>query len=156
MLLDEAAGVVAGRELRSGIRVSPRWAGLAAAAIVVVAAGIVVVQQQLAPVAPSDPVYRAEPGGALASAIDPAMPFRRDALVLRWSGAPDGTTYDLRVTTDRLEPVHRAFAIENAEHRIPETALAGVPPGATVLWTVTAHLTDGRTWTSPAFRATVE
>jgi len=156
MLLDEAGAAAQAAELQPVGRTWPRWAGLAAAAMLVLAAGIVVVQQQFTTVGPSEPVYRAPPLGALVSEIDPAMPVPRDDLVLRWSGAPDGSTYDLRVTTARLDPLHRAFGIVDAEYRVPESALAGVSPGETVLWTVTTHLAGGSAWTSPAFRATVD
>lgn len=140
---------------RRGAKSRPWWLGLAAAAVLVLAVSFVVVQQ-FETVGPTDPVYRTPPGGGLAAETDPAAPLRRDDVVLRWSGAPDGTTYDLRVTTDRLAPLHRAFGIEQTEHRVPEEALTDLPPGAVILWTVTAHLPDGRRWTSVSFRATVE
>lgn len=140
---------------RRGAGPGPWWFGLAAAAVLVLAVSFVVVQESQ-PVAPTEPIYRTTPGGGLSAEVDPATPAPRDAMVLRWSGAPDGTTYDLRVTTDRLAPLHRAFGIEQAEYRIPENALADVPSGAVILWTVTAHLPDGRRWSSNSFRATVE
>jgi len=128
---------------------------MAAAAVLVLAVSFVVVQQ-FRPVAPTGATYRTTPGGGLATGIDPTAPLPRDDVTLRWSGAPDGATYDLRVTTDRLAPLHRAFGIEQPEYRIPESDLADLPPGAVILWAVTAHLPDGRRWTSISFRATVE
>ncbi len=140
---------------RSRARSRPWWLGLAAAAMLVLAVSFFAIQQ-FETVDPGEPQYRTTPGGGLAAEIDPAAPLPRDEVVLRWSGAPAGTTYDVRVTTDRLAPLHRSFGIEQAEHRVPQDALADLPPGAVILWTVTAHLPDGRRWTSVSFRATVE
>ena len=139
---------------RSTIR--PWWLGLAAAAVVVLVAGFLVVQRLPTAGPPQDPVYRTAPDGKLASEIDPDVALPRDDFVLRWSGAPAGSVYDLRVTTDRLKPLHREFGIENDQSRIPEEALTEVPPGSVLFWTVTAHLPDGGRWTSVTFRATVE
>jgi len=153
MLIDESSRFATTRRRGAGLR--PWWFGLAAAAMVVLAVSFVAVRQ-FQTVGPTEPLYRTTPGGELASEVDPATPLPRDGLVLGWSGAPDGATYDLRVTTDRLAPLHSAFGVEQAEYLVPESALAGVPSGAVILWTVTAHLPDGRRWTSVSFRATVE
>jgi len=162
MLPDETSGKpvdASGRFAEEGHRrrakSRPWWLGLAAAAVLVLAVSFVVVQQ-FQTVSPTDPVYRSPSGGGLAAGIDPAAPLPLDEVVLRWSGAPDGATYDVRVTTDRLAPLHRAFGIKQAEHRVPQEVLADLLPGAVILWTVTAHLPDGRRWTSNSFRATVE
>jgi hypothetical protein len=151
--IDEPSRFAGGR--RPTARSRPWWLGLAAAATLVLAVSFLAIQQ-FQNVGPDEPVYRTPSGGGLASEIDPSTPMPRDDLILRWSGAPDGTTYDLRVTTDRLAPLHRTFGIERTEHSVPEDALADLPPGAVILWNVTAHLPDGRRWTSNSFRATVE
>lgn len=139
---------------RRRARTVPVWAGLAAAALLVVAVGVVVMQQQSA--GPAEPAFRAAPGGDLAARIDPGTQLPRGEFVLRWDGAPAGSTYDLRVTDDRLEPLHRVFGLAEAEYRVPDAALADVAPGGTVLWSVTAHLPDGRRWNSVTFRARVD
>jgi len=133
----------------------PWWVGLAAAAVLIMVAGIVIVRQ-LETVAPPPPAYRAAPWGDLAPLTDPAVPLPRNDMTLRWKGAPQGTIYDLRVTTDRLVSLHRAFDIETTSYQVPAGKLAALPPGSIVLWTVTAHLPDGRTWSSSAFQARVD
>jgi hypothetical protein len=144
-----------GTERRSRELVRPRWVGLAAAAVLIMVAGIVIVRQ-LETVAPPPPTYRAAPWGNLAPLTDPAVPLPRNDMTLRWKGAPQGTIYDLRVTTDRLVSLHRAFDIETTSYQVPSEKLAALPPGSIVLWTVTARLPDGRIWNSRAFQARVE
>jgi hypothetical protein len=154
-LEDEAAQPVRpGSEQQYGVSGRRWWVGLAAAAMVVLVAGIFLVQRQRTAGLP-EATYRAETEGGLVSEIADT-PLPREGLVLRWSGAPPGTTYDLRVTSDRLEPLHRVFGLEAVEYRIPADTLSGVPPGGVILWNVTAHLADGRQWTSRTFRAVVE
>ena len=43
-----------------------------------------------------------------------------------------------------------------AEYRVPAAALAGLPPGARLLWQVDAVYPDGSRRTSPTFTATVQ
>jgi hypothetical protein len=140
---------------RSRQLVRPRWVGLAAAAVLIMVAGIVIVRQ-LETVTPPQPAYRAAPWGDLAPLTDPAVPLPRNDMTLRWKGAPQGTIYDLRVTTDRLVSLHRAFDIETTSYQVPSEKLAALPPGSIVFWTVTARLPDGRIWNSRAFQARVE
>lgn len=131
------------------------WIGLAAAAMIVLAVGTFALRQ-VSTTRPPEPVFRDWAGGSLVSEIPEDTVFPREDMVLRWSGAPPGTVYDLRVTDDRFRPLHRAFGLEPTECRLPAEALSGVPPGGDILWSVTAHLADGRRWTSLTFRATVE
>jgi hypothetical protein len=152
-LLDEEHA----RELPRGTRIGSRpwWLGLAAAAMLVLAVSFVALQQ-FRPTGPAPTPYRQAPSGTLSAEIDPATSLPREAFVLRWSGAPEVATYDLRVTTDRLESLHRAFGLERPECQVPESALGDLEPGAVILWSVTAHMPDGRRWTSPSFRAVVD
>lgn len=145
----QAVGKPQGRTSR------PWWYGLAAAAVIVLVAGIFAVKQ-LRTIGPPEPVFRdwAESGLVSEIATDTVLP--RNEVLLRWSGAPEGTAYDLRVTDERLKSLHRAFGLELSECHVPTDTLAGVPPGGIILWSVTAHLPDGRRWTSLTFRATVE
>jgi hypothetical protein len=131
------------------------WVGLAAAAMIVLAAGLFALKQYRTE-GPAEPVFRDWTESALASEIPAGTVLPREELVLRWSGAPDGTVYDLRVTNTRLQTLHRAFGLELPEYRVPAEALSGVQPGGVILWSVTAYLPDGRRWTSLTFRTTVE
>jgi hypothetical protein len=85
-----------------------------------------------------EPAYAC--GGSL---IPDGEPLPRRRFVLRWSTCPEGTTYDIRVTTEDLEPIARALALDRPEFIVPESALASVPGGGRILWQVTAHLPGG-------------
>jgi len=139
--------------IRSTVR--PWWIGLAAAVVAGMAIGVFVLHRPGRPGVPA-PVFREGERLELISGIDPNARLPREDLVLRWTGAPAGTTYDVRVTGERLEPLHRAFGLEIAEHRVPAEALDGLAPGAVILWSVGARLPDGRRLPPVTFRATVD
>jgi hypothetical protein len=133
----------------------PWWIGLAAAAAIVLVAGLFAVMQ-FRTVGPGEPVFRDWAESALVSEVPSGAVLPREEIVLRWSGAPEGTVYDLRVTDERLHSLHRAFGLEIPECRVPAEALSELPGGGTILWSVTAYLPDGRRWTSLTFRTAVE
>jgi hypothetical protein len=80
----------------------------------------------------------------------------RDQFVLRWSGGPKGTVYDLWVTTPELREVYRAVKLETPEARVPAAVLEALPRGGDVLWRIEARFPDGGHAESPAFRTRVE
>lgn len=129
----------------------------AAVALAVVAVGVVWTVLR----APEEePVYRAAGEPEIRSLVpaDGALP--REAAVLRWTPVPeeepDGTTYDLLVSTAELVSVAEADGLEEARYRVPPEALEDLPAGASLLWRVEAHLADGRTVRSPTFTTPVE
>ncbi len=135
--------------------VSGRWFQMAAAAaVVVVAVGLGVVF--LSPEEERAPVYRAQEGQWLLSTVDLEKPLARDRFVLRWTAGPEGTFYDVRVMSAKLEPVARAIGLDRPEYEVPGEALAEVESGSRILWQVTALLPDGQRVESETFFAVVE
>lgn len=128
-----------------------RITGLAAAAIVVV--GLAAVLYRAVTPAPA-PVYRTVGETEIVSLLAPGAALPRDDFVLRWAAMEDAT-YEIVVTDASLAIVDQAAYLENAEYRIPETALALLAAGAEVWWTVEATTPEGRRVVSPTFVARV-
>ncbi len=142
---------IAGEEARARrIRVARQSVlGLAAAA------AVVLVATQLLRQPPSTaPAMRSGAAESVRSLTAPSLP--RQAFVLRWSAGPPETRYALNVLTEDLQPLFRASGLRTAEHQVPGEALARVPSGAQVVWTVEASLPDGRRLESSAFLTRVE
>ncbi|HEX5042892.1 MAG TPA: hypothetical protein VFV75_08290 [Candidatus Polarisedimenticolaceae bacterium] len=101
-------------------------------------------------------VYRAPGAGEPVSEISDLSVLPREAFVLRWSGGPPGTRWDLEVSDASLRPLHQAGGLTAPTQRVPADALASLPSGATVLWQVRARLPDGRVLVSETWRARLE
>lgn len=108
------------------------------------------------------PVYRDSPGAAssqIVSLVPEGGALDRDAPVLRWrlgeESAPEGTTYDLLVSTEDLRTVAEVTDLESPSYTLPAEALEGLPPGTGLQWTVDAHLPDGTRVGSPLFVTSV-
>ncbi|HSL83677.1 MAG TPA: zf-HC2 domain-containing protein [Thermoanaerobaculia bacterium] len=150
-----ADAVAPGADRRPWYLQPVRLAATAALALVAVAVVWTVVQ------APEEePVWR---GGELE--IRPLLPegeaLPRGEAVLRWTPVPEedpeGTTYDLRVTTeDVFTSVAEAEGLDEPRYAIPPEALEDLPPGTELLWRVEARLEDGRTVASPTFATPIE
>lgn len=126
-----------------------RWASLAAAtAIVLLVAGIYVRQTVIAPRAP---VYREAEKFIPRSMVPEDQPLSRHNCLLRWSVGPEGSRYDLRVTTQELEVVVAVKDLEFPEYEIPEAMVRDLPPGAKLLWQVEVVLPDGGRLSSATF-----
>lgn len=125
------------------------WAAAAAAALALVAGGLWWSERPTGP-AP-ETVYRQGAEVTIHSEVPEGRALPRDHAVLTWSGAPDGSTYDLSVSTEDLRALDRAEGLEEPEYTVPAKAFDGVAQGAKVLWRVEAHLPDGRTVASPTF-----
>ena len=122
---------------------------LAAAAAVLV---VIVVQKEEQP---ATPVLREAPTqGIYPLPGNDSLP--RDRFVLRWSEGPEGTAYDLWVSTPELREIYRVEKLNSPEARVPPSALEGLSRGAEVLWRVEARFPDGRRGQSPAFRTRIE
>ena len=133
-----------------------RWRGGLAALAASACAALLALTIVLVPRGPAPSLYRAEDGRALRSLVPerPALP--RASFRLRWSKAPAGARYDVRVATEALDTLASARNLEAPEYVVPEAALQGVPRGARVLWQVEVLLPDGRRASSPTFVALVE
>jgi hypothetical protein len=81
---------------------------------------------------------------AIRSLLREGEALPRDGFLLRWTPGPPGTIYDLEVGTIDLKLVTRAMALTVPEYLVPEEALAGLAPGASIAWRVEATLPDGR------------
>ena len=139
--------------LRSARRWMPRPAlvgGMLAAAAAVI---VVVVLRRPEP--PAERVLREAPAPRIAP-LPGNERLARDRFILRWSSGPEGTVYDLWVTTPELREVYRAGKLDRPEARVPTSALEGLPGGTDVLWRVEARFPDGGHAESPAFRTRIE
>ncbi len=79
----------------------------------------------------------------------------RDLFVLRWSG-PQGTLYDLRITTEDLSPLDAARSLAVSEYQVPEDKLRGLESGSVLLWQVIPLLPEQNRWDLKTFRARIE
>jgi hypothetical protein len=104
----------------------------------------------------TSPTLRTQEGLTIESAVDEGTPLAREQCVLRWSAGPEGTHYDVRVMTAKLEPLVKREGIERPQFVVPEEALEGVSSGQRILWHVTARLPDGRRVESDTFFAEIE
>lgn len=104
---------------------------------------------------PEAPVYRAAGDAAVVSLLTEGEPLDRDEPVLRWEvappGAPEGTTYDVLVTTADLDLVSEASELVENRYEIPAEGLEDLPEGAELLWRVEATTPEGQHLTSPTF-----
>ena len=132
-----------------------RWLPLAAAALLAVAVTGVVVDQQRRQ-DPASSSYRESAVEWLVSTTPQDRPLSREDCRLRWASGPDGTTYDVVVTTEELEPITHAWALEEAELSIDRPALNGVASDESIFWRVTAHSPDGAVTESVTFITRIE
>jgi hypothetical protein len=123
-------------------------APLAAAAAVAVAVGAGLWQWR----APgSVPAYRGGGAGEVQSLVGDGEALPRDDFRLRWSAGPEGSRYDLRVTTESLEVVADAAGLAETSYVVPPSALSAVPSGGRVLWRVEVAPPDGGRTASRTF-----
>ena len=101
-------------------------------------------------------VYREQEDELLRSlqAEDERLP--RERFVLRWSAGPEGTVYDVVITSERMEPLSRGLGLDRPEFQVPGETLAEIEPGSRLLWQVTAYLPDGRRIESKTFFVRIE
>lgn len=122
--------------------------GLAAAAVVVIgiAAG-----QLWRPPPQHSPTYRSNDESTITSALQENVPLPRGAFQLHWSGGPEGSTYDLVVSTTDLRILDRGEGLKSMSYLVPEDVLRGLPSGATLLWRVEATTPEQKHLSSPTF-----
>ena len=101
------------------------------------------------------PVYRAAGEAEVVSLLPEGEPLDRGAPILRWrlepESASEGTTYDVLVSTEALEPVAEATELEEPQYDVPEEALADLPAGTRLLWRVEATTPNNRRISSATF-----
>ena len=126
------------------------FAGVAAlAACLLIAIGL----NRTGEVGPKDPAYRdaPAPGTVVRSLLPDGQALPRQGAVLRWTPVVGAASYDVRVSTEDLRVVQTAQGQTATEYRVPESALAGLAPGAKLLWQVEAVFPDGTRQSSPTY-----
>lgn len=104
--------------------------------------------------APSPPIFRQQQEAGTIQASSGTQQLPRTACRLEWSAGPDGTRYDLTATDDRLEILSMVKGLKRPEYDLPSET---IPTSTTeVFWRVTAHLPDGRTFSSEAFTTRID
>ena len=136
---------------RPATRWAPRW--LAAAAVLLLGTTIGVVSLLNRP--PGDE-FRASPGFVVESLVPADMALPRDAFRLRWTPGPEGSRYQVRVTTEDLQVLATAADLTAPEFAVEPAVLAGLPGGASVFWQVDVSLPNGERLTSSTFITRVE
>ncbi|HUF78081.1 MAG TPA: hypothetical protein VMR44_04095, partial [Thermoanaerobaculia bacterium] len=103
---------------------------VAAAATLVLAALAAGLWWSVVTVPEEPPVYRAGGDIEIQSLLLEGEPLAREAAVLIWrlgdDGAPEGTTYDLLVSGEDLQPLAEADELEEPSYRLPPEALEGL------------------------------
>jgi len=129
------------------------WRSLSTAAAIAAALLIGVTVYRGTESGPQTPTYReAEaPHAGIRSLLPPGEALPRQGAVLRWSPLKDAVSYDIEVSTEDLQPVFAAKGQTAYELRLPDSALAGLPPGAKLLWRVDAVHADGSRESSQTF-----
>ena len=129
-----------------------RWGAAAAMIVAALALGVLFT----GPWKTEPPAYRAQETFQLLPAGEDGETLPRDTFVLRWTAGPGGSTYDVRVTNEKLDLLAQGRRLENSRFTVPPGALEELPSGARVFWQVTAHLPDGRRLDSDSFLVLVE
>lgn len=137
------------RIVRSG------WTRLAAAAVLVIAVGGA--YYILSPrVGDREPAYRTQESASLQSTLDETVPLPRNDFVLRWTAGPEGTIYDVVVSTETVEILACGAELDEPQYRVPAAALDTVASGSRIFWQVNARLPDGRQMESDTFVVRVD
>jgi hypothetical protein len=129
---------------------SPAWLGLAAALLVGV--GITLFQIPRQP----ENTFRTQAPYAVESPIPSDASLARDAFVLRWTPGPEGSRYQLRLTTEDLRVVAAASDIGTPEYRVPADSLSNLPAGSRLFWQVVVSMPNGERISSPTFVVRVQ
>jgi hypothetical protein len=103
-----------------------------------------------------DNEYRNPVGYAVGSLVPSGTFLSREGFRLRWTPAPQGSRYHVRVTTEDLRVLTTVEDLTVPELVIERERLATLPPGATVLWQVDAALPSGERVSSQTFVVRVQ
>ena len=134
-------------ESRRSTPVVGRWLATAAVALLAISAVLLVSRLDR-----SNGDTLRTPGGTRVESLiasDAAMP--RDAFRLRWSPAPAGARYQVRVTTEDLRVLTTIANLAEPQVTVDQAALAGLTPGTRVFWQVEATLPSGQRTASQTF-----
>jgi hypothetical protein len=126
---------------------------LAAAALVILGLSAVLLVPQLRR---GEPVLRQPGVYAVESLLGPDTALPREAFELRWTAAPPGSRYRVRVTTEDLRVLVTASDLDRPALRVSADALSSVPAGARVFWQVDVMLPGNARFSSPTFVTRVQ
>ena len=152
----DAAGLSADRDARRIVRPAAWWRPtilLAAAAAVLVAGGLAL---RVGRPEPPATAYRSAPGPGLRSLLPEGVRLSRSAPVLRWVGAPAGTTVNLLLANERLDVLARFSGVKDSQLVVPPSVLSALPPGSKLVWRVTVVQPDGSWSDAASFVSVVE
>jgi hypothetical protein len=129
---------------------TPSWLAAAAVLLLGVSIGLVSWLNRL----PGDE-FR-DPGGYEIVSLVPSETLPRETFRLRWTPGPQGSRYQVRVTTEDLRVLATAEDLTMPELVVERDQLASLPRGARVLWQVDVALPSGERVSSPTFAARVQ
>jgi hypothetical protein len=127
---------------------SPRLAA-AAALLIATTVGVVALLNR-----PPVDEFRASTAYTVQSLVA-ADALPRGEFRLRWTPGPEGSRYQIRVTTDELRVLATAADLADAELVVAPDALRSLPDGATVFWQVDVSLPTSERIASPTFAVRV-
>jgi hypothetical protein len=133
------------------LRPRPLAVGAALAATLLIAVGVALRMEW------GEPTGYRQPGSTvIESRVSERVPLPRSRFLLQWSAGPAGSRYHVTVTSEDLRLVDAARDLERPEYLVQEPALAHVPRGGRVYWSIECVPPDGRTLRSAAFISIVE
>ncbi|MGH9158410.1 MAG: hypothetical protein ACRD2X_00270, partial [Vicinamibacteraceae bacterium] len=104
---------------------------LAAAAVLVISLGGLLFQLNRRP---ADDTFREPDRQVVGSLVPTGATLPRDAFRLRWTPAPEGSRYQVTVTTEDLQVLTTAPEVTVAEFLVHEDLLSSVGSGERLLW----------------------
>jgi hypothetical protein len=125
---------------------APSW--LAAAAVLVVTLGGLLFQLNQRP---AEDTFREPDRQVVESLVPSGATLPRDAFRLRWTPAPQGSRYQVTVTTEELRLLTTASDVTVPELLVAEDMLASVGSGERLLWQVVVTLPGGERVSSQTF-----
>ncbi|MPZ21230.1 MAG: hypothetical protein GEV06_25530 [Luteitalea sp.] len=125
---------------------TPSW--LAAAAALVVMLGGLLFQLNRTP---ADSTFREPDRYVVESLVPSRAALPRDAFRLRWTPAPEGSGYQVTVTTEDLQMLTTVSEVGATELLVEEDLLASIGSGERVLWQVVVTLPGGERVSSQTF-----
>jgi hypothetical protein len=136
-----------------GVRLWTRsWVAAAAVLLLAVAVGITVRLWQPA----GGRTFRDSGQYAVGSLVPSDSLLPRDAFQLRWTPGPEGSRYQVRVTTEDLRVLTNVSDLTTPELLVGNDVLSGVAPGSRVFWQVDVMLPQGNTIQSQTFVVRVQ
>jgi hypothetical protein len=132
-------------------RWTPRWLAAAAVLVLGTAIGVISLLNR-----PAGDEFRASSEVVVESLLpaDGALP--RDRFTVRWTPGPEGSRYEVRVTTEDLRVLATGADLTVPAFTVEPALLAALPTDANVLWQVEITLPGGGRLASPTFSTRVE